>query len=104
MKGHIRQDIFRFLRGGLSGPERVRVEGHLKECAECCDFLEFVLDFNATLKEMAATELQPDTPCPDPEMLAAFPAEELDEKAAQLVREHTAFCKDCLEELYLLRP
>jgi len=103
MGDHSRQDLFRYLRGDLSQPERTRVEKHLDTCGECSDFLGFVRNFNSTLKEMAGTELQPDTACPDPEVLVAFQAEELDENATQLIRQHTAFCKDCLEELYLLR-
>src|SRR6267143_4489059 len=103
MGDHDRQHLFRYLQGALSEEERKRVETHLDTCGECSDFLSFVRKFNATLKEMAGHELLPDTVCPDPETLAAFKAEELDEKAAQKVRVHTAFCKDCLDELYLLR-
>jgi anti-anti-sigma regulatory factor len=103
MKSHSREDLFRYLRGELSQRQRARVERHLEGCAKCRDFLAFVRTFNATLKEMAGAELQPDTPCPDPETLVAFQAEELDEQSARTVRQHTAFCKDCLEELHLLR-
>jgi DNA-binding NarL/FixJ family response regulator len=103
MGGHSRQDLLRYLHGDLPEAERFRIESHLKTCSECNEFLTFVRNFNATLKEMAATELQPDTPCPDPEVLAAFQVEELDEKTAQLTRQHTVLCKDCLEELFLLQ-
>jgi DNA-binding CsgD family transcriptional regulator len=103
MGNHSRQDLFRYLSSDLTESEKTRVENHLKMCRECSEFLAFVRNFNAALKQMSANELHPDTPCPDPETLAAFQAEELDERAAQLVRQHTVFCKDCLEELYLLR-
>jgi hypothetical protein len=52
---------------------------------------------------MAPKELVPDTPCPGADTIASFEAGELDEETAQSVRQHTIFCKDCLEELYLLR-
>jgi DNA-binding CsgD family transcriptional regulator len=103
MRNHSRQDLFRYLRGDLSEPEKKRVEGHLKTCGKCNEFLAFVGNFNTTLKEMAEAELQSETACPNPGSLVAFQAGELDEKTARLVRQHTVFCKDCLEELYLLR-
>lgn len=102
MTAHSEQDVLGYLRGDLSKSERARVEGHLKTCSRCRDSLVFVRKFNSVLKDMAESALQPDTPHPDAETLIAFQMNELDEKKAQSVRQHTAFCKDCLEELHLL--
>ncbi|HXE74699.1 MAG TPA: zf-HC2 domain-containing protein [Candidatus Xenobia bacterium] len=103
MTEHDHENLVRYSRDDLTTSQRVRVEEHLKDCAECNRFLSFVNDLRTALKEIAQEESRPETPCPDAETLVAFDREELDEERAELIREHTVFCKDCLEELYLLR-
>jgi len=103
MTAHDEEDIFRFLSGHLSPSDHDRIEAHLKACPECSDLVTFVHDFNSTLKAMSPEVLQPATPCPDADTIAAFAEGELDESAAQAVRQHTIFCKECLEEVFLLR-
>lgn len=103
MTAHDQEDIFLYLSGDLTTPERTRVEDHLQACAECRELLAFVRDFNSTLRAIPPGELQPDTPCPDANTIAAFAARELDEGTARLVRKHTIFCRDCLREVFLLR-
>jgi hypothetical protein len=103
MTAHDEEDIFRYLSGHLSPSDHDRIEAHLKACPECSDMVTFVNDFNSTLKAMSSDELRPDSPCPNADTIATFVYGELDESAAQAVRQHTIFCKECLEEVFLLR-
>lgn len=103
MTAHNQDDIFRYLSGDLPDSENDRVVAHLNECRECSDLLAFVRDFNSNLKAMPPEDLKPDTPCPDSNTIAAFAADELDKSSAQLVRQHTIFCRGCFEEVFLLR-
>jgi len=103
MVNHDHTSLILYLSGELPASEKASVESHLQTCGECNEFLSFVRGFKATLKKTAPGLLQPDTPCPDADTLVAFADGELDEQVAQLVRQHTIFCRDCLEELDLLR-
>jgi hypothetical protein len=103
MAKHIHETIVRYVDGELSDAEKIEMKEHLRDCHQCSDFLSFTSGLRDTLKEMAPHELAPDTACPKSETLVAFSAGQLDEKEAQLVRKHAVFCKECLEELDLLR-
>jgi hypothetical protein len=100
---HGQEDIFKYMSGDLPLEEVARIEGHLRSCSECADLLTFAREFNAALKQMPPEEFHPATPCPDVDTIAAFAAGDLDEDSAQSVRRHTILCKDCLEEVFLLR-
>ncbi|MCL4538745.1 MAG: zf-HC2 domain-containing protein [Bacteroidetes bacterium] len=102
MAAHDQEGIFKYLSGNLSSSEKAHVEAHLSTCTECSELLAFVRDFNSSLRGMSPEELQPDTPCPSADTIASFAADELDEAAAQSVRQHTIFCRSCLEEVFLL--
>jgi hypothetical protein len=103
MAKHEHENLIRYAEGDLSEAEKSEIESHLRNCSECSGFLSFTIELKNAFQKMPPDELTPDTPCPDSETLVAFAAGQLDEKDAQLVRNHAAFCKDCLDELDLLR-
>jgi hypothetical protein len=103
MAKHDHENLFRYLDGDLTDAEKLEMGSHLKDCRECTEFLSFISGLKSVLKKMTPEQLSPDTPCPDSETLVAFSAGQLDERETQLVRTHAVFCKECLDELALLR-
>jgi hypothetical protein len=103
MATHDRDGLFGYLAGNLTPTEKAEVEKHIEACSECRDYLSFAGGLKAALKGMTPGALAADTSCPETQAMVAFAAGQLGEEEAQLVRKHAVFCKECLQELALLR-
>ena len=106
-EAHEPEKLTRYAFGDLAEKERVTLEGHLRTCAPCRDFLSFVQDFNIGLREARPQTPLPGEPCPDPSLLIALEDGELNQKTAEHVRAHILFCKECQKEyraLQRMRP
>jgi anti-sigma factor (TIGR02949 family) len=51
------RQLWSFLDGGVSGPERAALEEHLGVCRRCCGELEFADELRAFLRAHASDEL-----------------------------------------------
>jgi hypothetical protein len=100
---HEAQNLIRYTEGALPAEERTATEAHLETCASCRDFVSFVRDFNANLRDVKRQTQVAGEPCPDSSLIIALEANELDERTAAQVRAHMLFCDGCLEEFFLLR-
>ena len=99
---HEAENLIRYIENDLSPDERSATERHLLVCEPCRDFLSFVREFNDSLRSAKPESPGPDEPHPDPSLIVALAAEELDETIAQEVRAHLLFCEDCSDEFTLI--
>ena len=102
-KPHDPERLTRFAFGDLAPGERTELERHLETCTPCQEFVSFVREFNAGLRDAKPTSPYADEPCPDASLIVALGEESLDEMTAQHVRAHMIFCESCREAYYALR-
>ena len=106
-EAHAPEQLTRYAFGDLSGKEQEKLERHLRTCTPCQEYLSFVQEFNAGLREAKPQRPLPGEPCPDPSLLIALDADELDDETAHHVRAHMLFCEGCRKEytaLERMRP
>jgi len=100
---HEPEKLTRYACGNLSLEEQGKLEKHIRGCAPCRDYVSFVREFNAGVREAKPPKPTADEPCPDTALLVDLEAGELDERTASHVRAHLLFCGDCREIFYALR-
>lgn len=100
---HEPDKLIRYAFGDLPEKEQNTVDQHLRSCTSCQEFVSFVREFNSNLREARPLSRIAEETCPDPSLVVALEANELDKQAAQHVRAHMLFCRDCLEEYFALR-
>jgi hypothetical protein len=100
---HPEVDILRYRDGDLDEAKKRSVDKHLQGCAECREYLAFVDDFQAGLRELTPEEFTGTQKCPEPELIFDYEQGKLDDDRARELRAHMLFCDTCTDELYALR-
>jgi hypothetical protein len=92
---HDRDKLARYVEGALSNADRVDVEAHVRTCAPCREYLDFIWFLRAGLRENFGLNPIPTGQCPSAKAVLDLMDRKLSRAEVESLRTHIARCPEC---------